>query len=126
MHKECKKGKTSILPFLHSLCIISKILLRITGVEPARLLTLEPKSSASANSAISAYPITDFCSVISITIISSEKQKSKNFYFCFSYCGNESLVYVESHTLAKMIQKTAGRSTRRQKNKGTISDKSRC
>ena len=28
--------------------------MRITGVEPARLLTLEPKSSASANSAISA------------------------------------------------------------------------
>ena len=28
--------------------------MRITGLEPARLLTLEPKSSASANSAISA------------------------------------------------------------------------
>ena len=28
--------------------------MRITGIEPARLLTLEPKSSASASSAISA------------------------------------------------------------------------
>lgn len=28
--------------------------MRITGVEPARLLTLEPKSSASANSATPA------------------------------------------------------------------------
>ena len=37
--------------------------MRITGVEPARLLTLEPKSSASANSAISAYSMENntFC-----------------------------------------------------------------
>ena len=31
------------------------ILVRITGLEPARGYTLEPKSSASANSAISAH-----------------------------------------------------------------------
>ena len=31
------------------------VLVRITGLEPARLLTIEPKSIASANSAISAY-----------------------------------------------------------------------
>lgn len=30
-------------------------LMRITGLEPARLLTIEPKSIASANSAISAF-----------------------------------------------------------------------
>ena len=30
-------------------------LVRITGLEPARLLTIEPKSIASANSAISAH-----------------------------------------------------------------------
>ena len=30
-------------------------LVRITGLEPARLLTIEPKSIASATSAISAY-----------------------------------------------------------------------
>ena len=29
--------------------------MRITGLEPARLLTIEPKSIASANSAISAH-----------------------------------------------------------------------
>ena len=29
--------------------------MRITGLEPARLLTIEPKSIASATSAISAY-----------------------------------------------------------------------
>ena len=29
--------------------------MRITGLEPARLLTIEPKSIASANSAISAF-----------------------------------------------------------------------
>lgn len=29
--------------------------MRITGLEPARLLTIEPKSIASANSAITAY-----------------------------------------------------------------------
>ena len=34
-------------------------LVRITGLEPAHRKTLDPKSSASANSAISAYDITD-------------------------------------------------------------------
>ena len=29
--------------------------MRMTGIEPARLLTIEPKSIASATSAISAY-----------------------------------------------------------------------
>ncbi len=37
-------------------------LVRITGLEPARCLPLEPKSSASANSAISA----DYCSIITV------------------------------------------------------------
>ena len=40
------------------LCFRSTYTMRITGLEPARLLTIEPKSIASANSATPAYKIT--------------------------------------------------------------------
>jgi hypothetical protein len=50
------------LPFGRLFCrILFTLILRITGLEPARLLAIEPKSIASANSAISA---NDYCPFI--------------------------------------------------------------
>ena len=43
--------------------------MRITGIEPARDTPPDPKSSASASSAISAYP------VIQLSFFTSEKRK---------------------------------------------------
>ena len=50
-----KKRSTSVLLFF---------LVRVTGLEPARRWTLEPKSSASANSATPAYIL--FCVLLSL------------------------------------------------------------
>ncbi len=65
-------------------------LMRITGLEPARLLTIEPKSIASANSAISAF-YTDsaihFSTVRTFLIIafSIQKVKTRHFTKCRRY-----------------------------------------
>ena len=74
-HYSYRKEKSPIFRGLQEL-------VRITGVEPARVFPLEPKSSASANSAISAC-YTKLChnfSNISYIFINYNTQKCINYY----------------------------------------------
>lgn len=56
--------------------------MRITGLEPARLLTIEPKSIASANSAISACQTKFYYTYACFLIITPGVQKVNTRYFC--------------------------------------------
>lgn len=50
--KSVKKGVAVV-----TAVIVAVVMVRVTGLEPAHRLTLEPKSSASANSATPAFLI---------------------------------------------------------------------
>ena len=77
--------------------------MRITGLEPARLLTIEPKSIASANSAISACQTKFYYTYACFLIITPGVQKVNTRYFC-PHAKRMNVFHNQTHTIDKVLE----------------------